>query len=105
MHSVLKKSGDNIQRLSAFSLIECLLQAFFWLNAHETLNDLAVFEDHQGWNAAHAQAGCRVWAIVDIDFTHFDRALVFGSQFLDNRGNHPAGPAPGGPEIDQYGQG
>ena len=39
---------------------------------------------------------------VDVDLADLEPALVVGGELMTNRGDHPAGPAPGGPEVEQH---
>jgi hypothetical protein len=70
--------------------------------AHDLLFHLAILEDQQRGDAAHAipHRGGRV--AVDIHFANLHLALILGRQFIDDRRDRAAWTAPGRPEIDEH---
>ena len=99
-----RPGGDEIARLR-LCLIDGVLETFFRLDADETIDHLAVFEDHERGDAADAVRGGRVGAVVDVDLGHFEAGAVLGRQLLDDRSDHATWAAPGSPKIDQHGLG
>src|SRR5690606_30365338 len=61
----------------------------------------AVFEQHQGGDAAYAEPGCGVGIFVDVEFCNGNTALVLLGGFVEQGCDHLAGAAPGGPVVDQ----
>ena len=62
-----------------------------------------VFEQHQGWDAAHTIVPGCIRVVVDIEFDDFKPALLTAGNLLQNGSDHLAGAAPVGPEINQNG--
>ena len=71
----------------------------------ELLDDLAALEQQQRGDAADAVGGRRGPAFVHVHLADFEAVLHLSGDFFDARGDHLAGDAPHGPEIDQDGQG
>ena len=64
--------------------------------------DLAVLEQHQGRNAAHAIALRRLRIVVDVDLGDGQLAVHVLGDLFQRRGDHLARTAPLRPEIDQH---
>jgi hypothetical protein len=65
--------------------------------------DCAVLEENQRGDAADAELGRRLGVLVDIQFGHLDLVAVFSGNLVQDGGDHLAGAAPFGPEIQQHG--
>src|SRR5665213_2631 len=63
---------------------------------------LAVLEQDHRRNAADAVAGRRVGIVVDVQFDDMDLVAKLAADLLQCRSDHPAGPAPFRPEIDEH---
>src|SRR5581483_3636238 len=63
----------------------------------------AVLEENQQRDALHTEAGGGARIFVDVELEETDVA-VLGRELLHDRSDHPAGSAPGGPEIDDRGR-
>ena len=57
-------------------------QLRFAQRAHFGGFNVAVFEQHQRWDATHAKTRRRVLVVVDVQFAHFDLALVIAGDFV-----------------------
>jgi hypothetical protein len=64
----------------------------------------AIFEQHQRGNAANAVLGWNGRVFIHIELGHFQLALVFAGDLLDNGADHLAWAAPFSPEINKHGQ-
>lgn len=64
--------------------------------------DIAALEQHQGWNAANTKLGRSIGILVYIQLGNLETAAVLVGNFIKNRGDHLAWPAPVSPVIDQY---
>src|SRR3954468_18860821 len=73
--------------------------------ADQLIRDLAVLEEEQGGDAHHVVLLRDILMRVDVELADLQLALVFGGELVDERRDGAAGPAPGGPEIDQDGLG
>ena len=73
------------------------------LYAHGGIHQPPVLEDHQGGNAHHPEALGQLRLLVDVDLTDLDPAGLLLRDGVHRRGKHPAGRAPGRPEIHQHG--
>ena len=63
-------------------------------------NQLTVLEQQQGGDAHDAELGGQIGLLVHIDLAHLDVGALLGHLVHDGA-QHPAGAAPGGPEIEQ----
>ncbi len=63
---------------------------------------LTVLENHQGGNATDAELGWDVAVLVHVHLGHLQFAFVGTSHFVQDRGDHFAGAAPFGPEVDNH---
>ena len=81
------------------------MQHGFRLRPHETLDDFATLEDHQGGDALHTVRGSDVGGVIHVEFGHLDRVAALSRQLLKNRANRSTRAAPRGPKIDQRGHG
>jgi len=80
------------------------LESGLWRGADLVRHDLAILEQEQRRNAAHAHRGGRVWVLVDVDLYDLHPAFHFGRQLLERWADLFTGAAPLGPEIYDYGQ-
>src|SRR5580765_3437190 len=69
--------------------------------AHDAFDHLPVLEHHQGGDAHHTEPSGDIGILIDIHLHDFQLTGVFHGQLVDGRGDHPARPAPGRPEIHQ----
>lgn len=90
-----------LKALSDRSFNECSQLAFSQC-ADFGCNVFAVFEHHQGRDAANAEFGRSDFIFVDIDFNDFQTALEFGGNVVQDWGDHSARAAPWCPEVQQY---
>ena len=74
-----------------------------WLNPDRGGNRNPAFKQHNCGDAHHAEAGCKLRLLVDIDLADIHFAAVFLGQLVDDRREHAARAAPGRPEINQHG--
>src|SRR5918997_1483246 len=74
------------------------------LRAHELRHDPAVLERLDGRDALDAEGSGHARVGVRVDLGQRDLALAGGDRLLEHGGQHPAGAAPGGPEVDDDGQ-
>lgn len=63
----------------------------------------AVAKQQQGWNTANVESGWGFGILVDVELDDAELVFVFGGDRIEKRGDHLAGTAPFGPEIEQYG--
>jgi hypothetical protein len=84
-------------------LVEEFLDLTFGQGAHETVNRLAVHEQHAGWDAADAERCGELLFLVGVDLDQLEAPGVSGLHFFQQRADHLARTAPRGPEIDQHG--
>src|SRR5271157_5732501 len=64
---------------------------------------LAILENHQGRNRTNPVFPGHARILVDVELGDLHLAVHFGRDLLERRRDHPAGPAPFGPKIDDYG--
>ena len=76
----------------------------FWLHAHEAVHNLAVLEDEQGRDAADAKGLAQLLLLVGVDLHQLEAAGVLGLDLFQQRADHLARAAPGGPKVDQHGR-
>ena len=72
--------------------------------ADELVDDVPVLECLDGGDALHPIAEREFIVGVDVDLRQHDLALAGGGLALEHGAEHPAGAAPGGPEVDDHGQ-
>src|SRR5271166_940523 len=82
---------------------QSVLKLLFGVHPHQPVDFLTVMEDQNRRNRGDPQAARSVLIFVGVHLTDFDPPLVLAGQFLDGRGKHATGTAPGGPKIDNYG--
>ena len=70
--------------------------------AYGLFHDIAVFQNHQRGNAHDPIAAGQFRLLVDVYLADFDVFTLF-SDLVQNRCYHPAGTAPAGEEVKQYG--
>ena len=75
-------------------------QLRFAHGAHFGGSQLSVLEDHQGGDAANAELGGNVAVVVHIHLGDLQLAFVSAGHFVQDGGNHLAGAAPFGPEVN-----
>jgi hypothetical protein len=91
-----EKSSSNglIYKRSELRFAEC---------SHFGGGELAFVEDHEGGNAANAEFAGDVAVVVHIELGDLEFAIVGRGHFVQGGGDHFAGAAPFGPEIDEHG--
>lgn len=67
--------------------------------------NLAIFEQHQGRDAAHGKLARGAGVLVDVDFDHLDFAVVAIGDVIHQWADHFARAAPFGPKIHQHRRG
>lgn len=65
--------------------------------------NIAVFEQHEGRNAANAVTGRRFSVVVDVELCNFEATGIFGSNFVEDGRDHLARATPLSPVIDENG--
>jgi hypothetical protein len=70
--------------------------------AHFGGRELAALEDHEGGDTADAELGGDVAVVVHVHLGDLEFAFICGGHFVQDRGNHFAGAAPFGPEVDHH---
>ena len=80
--------------------LQLLLQYVLGNSADNFIDQLTIFENHQGWDAADAEFGRYLCILVNVHFSDDGFAFVFASELLHNGANHLTWTAPFGPEID-----
>jgi hypothetical protein len=83
--------------------VDIRLQIPLGAQAHDLSRHLARFEKQQRRNSPHPIFGRQRLLLVNIDFADADAAVLLAGNFLQQRGDHFAGAAPLGPEIDHHG--
>ena len=73
--------------------------------ARDLIDHFTVLEDDEGGDGANAEQAGNSGVFVHIDLAHEGFAFVFGGQFLHDGADAAAGAAPGGPEVDENGNG
>ena len=74
----------------------------FRQRAHETVNRLAVHQQDDRGKALDAKCGRELLLLVGIDLHQLEAAGIGGLQLFQQRADHLAGAAPGGPEVHQH---
>jgi hypothetical protein len=69
------------------------------------IGHLAILKEQQSWDGPDSVLGSQSLLIIYIHFADSDPAIELFGQFIQDRSDHLAGPAPFGPEIDQHGRG
>src|SRR5699024_6797160 len=87
---------------SLVSVLQHSLNVFSGTDAHGFSGDISAFQYYDGGDAHNLEGGGKLRLFIYIDLPHFDVASVLGD-FVDDRGEHGAGAAPAGPEIQQNG--
>ena len=72
--------------------------------AYALVDGLATLEEEDGGDVADAELGGEVGALVDVGGTDDGAAFVLGGDLLDAGCEGFAGTAPGGAEVNHYGQ-
>ena len=75
----------------------------FRLRPHEAIGRLAIDHQHAGRDAANAKGLAQLLLLVGVDLDQFEAAGVLGLNFFQQRADHLARAAPGGPEVHQHG--
>ena len=77
------------------------LQVGFPDESHELFGDLAILEQDEGRDGTDIVLGGNCSVLVDVYFSDAQFPGHFTGQLFEDGSNGFAGPAPGGPEIDQ----
>src|SRR2546423_13917661 len=72
--------------------------------AAQALLQRPVVEDHEGRDAHDLVTAGGVRVVVDVELADGDLAVLLPGDLLEDRGDHLAGAAPFGPEVDQDGR-
>src|ERR1700675_2389161 len=68
---------------------------------YDLLDPRPILEEENGRNALDPESSRGLSVLIHIQFGDSDPSLILDRQFFKDGGNHPAGTAPLGPEIDQ----
>ena len=71
--------------------------------ANHLLGDFTLVKKQQRRNGAYAVLGSERLMVVNVHFADFHPAIIFVGQFVEERRDHFAWPAPLGPEINEHG--
>src|SRR6266850_956265 len=74
------------------------------LHVHDTVDLAAAPQHEQRGNAARVEARGGGRVLVDVELADLHAAGELSGQLLDHRREHPAGPAPRRPQVEQHGQ-
>ena len=74
----------------------------FGLRADEAVDRVAVLEQEDAGEAAHAELGGQSRVGVGVDLGQLEAAVHLAGQPLEHRPEHATGSAPVGPEVDQH---
>ena len=75
---------------------------FFRRGADNRVGDLSVLEDDERRNTLDAILDSGAGGFPRIQLADADSTRILGGDLLDCRGNHVAGRAEGGPEVDEH---
>ena len=97
-----RRPFENRQRpcSSIFLLAQQRQHTGLGAGTHSLIHKLAVAEHQQGGDAHHAELRGQLGLFIHIDLAHFDIGALLGHLVHDGA-QHPAGAAPGGPEVQQ----
>src|SRR3990172_13041905 len=84
-------------------LLDSLLQDVFLREAYNRLDNSTALEDEQRGNTENLELHPGVRVVVDVQLADRDLAGVLGSEGVDRGRQAPAGAAPLGPEVHEYG--
>jgi hypothetical protein len=93
----------SLKKSSSQGLIHKRSQLGFAQCAHFGCRELAFVEDHERGDAANAEFAGDASVVVDVELGDLELAVVGGGHFVQGGGNHFAGAAPFGPEINEHG--
>jgi hypothetical protein len=77
----------------------------FRQRAHEAVDHLAVLDQHDSRQAAHAECRGQLHLRIRVDLGQPDRAVVAGHDLFEDRRQGFARPAPCRPEVHEHGRG
>src|SRR5690606_32525401 len=86
---------------SVHVVTELVEQSRLGLGSDDLLDDLTAVEDLQSGNGRDAVFGRELGVLVRVELDDVEFVLV-ACDFFEYRGNHSAGCAPFGPEVDKY---
>src|SRR5207244_3901646 len=70
-------------------------------HADRAVDEFAVFEHHQGRDRSHAELLRHLGVVVDVHLGDDRLPRVIRRELFHHRTDHPAGAAPGRPEVDE----
>jgi hypothetical protein len=73
-----------------------------WDDADDPIDDVALFEEQQGWEGADLKPLGRVGMLIDVERADDELAGMRGRDHLDHRGDHVTWATPIRPEIDEH---
>ena len=79
---------------------DALDQGVFGLHTDDAVHLFAVLEEHEHGDGAYAELSGELGAVVHVDLADFDGVALLSGELLKDGGQHAAGSAPFGPEID-----
>jgi hypothetical protein len=91
----------NLLEESRSQLVNFFLEIPLAGHSHDLVCDFSILENQHRGDGSDAVLAGNALLIIDIDLADFQPVFVFGNQFIQNRGDHFAGPTPFRPEINQ----
>ena len=91
-----------IQRSLSDMLSQKRFVVFFGCCSHRTINEFAIFKDHQRRNAGDSKLCGDLGIVVDVHFYDGNFVAQFSLKPLEYRSHHATRSAPRSPKIDHY---
>ena len=98
----VEENGMLAFRRLIHELLERILQGLLGHSADDGVELLAIFEDHNGGNAANAILASDIRRFVGVELYSLHLALVLTRELIDQRCDHAAWPTPWRPEVNQH---
>src|ERR1041385_4909789 len=95
----LDNRGATCSRSDA---VELGLEVALAAQADDLIGHFAALENQESWDGADAVLSSQALEVVDVELGDLDLAIVFGGELVQDGGDHFAGTAPFGPEVDQH---
>jgi YVTN family beta-propeller protein len=81
---------------------EALFDLRLGYRANHSVDLVAVAHHHEKGDAHRAEAGSQRGILVHVDLDYLERACPLAGELREHGLDHPAGSAPGGPEVDEH---